>query len=162
MAGTTSVLFLLLFSGFASFGSRGVNTASTQTTFGSLIYAGTTSLAESSHVSSGSLSSNGYRVPPSRPVSLSSSESNLQVPETTPSNIIFNSPASVSRSFVGIDVLDSARVNDNFSYTPPDQGLCANGQYVMEAVNTALDVYTYSGIAVTQTVGLNQFFRLRV
>jgi hypothetical protein len=51
--------------------------------------------------------------------------------------------------------------NTNFSLEPPDQGLCAGNGYVVEAVNTAVQVYDESGAAqLAGPVPLNQLFGL--
>jgi hypothetical protein len=61
--------------------------------------------------------------------------------------------------FVGLTAADSGAVN-GFDLEPPDQGLCATGNTVMEPVNLALSVYTESGITLLHPVSLNSFFGL--
>src|SRR5579884_2540723 len=41
---------------------------------------------------------------------------------------------------------------------PPDQGLCSNGRYVLEAVNVALRVFSAHGKPLTPSILLSQFF----
>ncbi len=50
--------------------------------------------------------------------------------------------------------------NTQFSLEPPDQGLCVGGNYVVEAVNNAMAVYTHSGTLVAGPTALSQFFNL--
>ena len=50
--------------------------------------------------------------------------------------------------------------NTQFSLEPPDQGLCAGGGYVMEAINNALEVFDSKGNVVSGPTALSQFFKL--
>jgi hypothetical protein len=61
--------------------------------------------------------------------------------------------------FVGVTAADSGAVN-GFDVEPPDQGLCATGNTVVETVNLAVAVYTESGITLLHPVSLNSFFGL--
>lgn len=46
----------------------------------------------------------------------------------------------------------------NFSTEPPDMGLCVGNGFVMQGVNTAVQVYSTSGTALTAPTPLNQLF----
>ncbi len=48
--------------------------------------------------------------------------------------------------------------NTQFSLEPPDQGLCVNGGFVVEAVNNALAVYNTHGTTLGGPTALSQFF----
>ena len=48
---------------------------------------------------------------------------------------------------------------NQFSLEPPDQGLCANGQFVLETVNDVMRVYTTSGAPLTVPTALNAFYK---
>jgi hypothetical protein len=48
--------------------------------------------------------------------------------------------------------------NTQFSLEPPDQGLCVGNGFVLESVNTALQVFNTSGTALTKPEAFNQFF----
>jgi hypothetical protein len=61
--------------------------------------------------------------------------------------------------FVGVTAADSGAVN-GFDVEPPDQGLCATGNTVVETVNLAVAAYTESGITLLHPVSLNSFFGL--
>ena len=51
--------------------------------------------------------------------------------------------------------------NSQFSLEPPDQGLCVGNGFVMEAINTALAVYSAkTGVLLGGPTALNQFFNL--
>lgn len=66
--------------------------------------------------------------------------------------------------FDGLTHLDQrlASGGNQFSLEPPDQGLAVGGDYVVEAINTAIRVrYKNGGVAVP-AVGLNAFFHLPV
>ncbi len=85
---------------------------------------------------------------------------------TTPPNPKPNGIAKSNPGFTGFNGLSHAdqRLADNgnqFSLEPPDQGLCVGGDYVLEAVNTALAVYRASDHAlVAGPTALNPFFKL--
>jgi len=60
-------------------------------------------------------------------------------------------------SFPGINTADSASVN-GFSVSPPDQGLCAGGGFVVEIVNLAISVYSTKGALLHGPKSANSFF----
>ena len=64
-------------------------------------------------------------------------------------------------SFDGIDQYQQRYIADGgnqFSLTPPDQGLCVGNGYVVESVNDALQVFQKSGKTLTPPIGLNAFY----
>lgn len=70
-----------------------------------------------------------------------------------------------TRAFNGVSGIDQETggtgkyAGTGGSLEPPDQGLCSNGSYVIEAVNDALKVYTSAGRSLTPTaILLSQFF----
>jgi hypothetical protein len=76
---------------------------------------------------------------------------------------------STSGNFSGFDGLnhfDQAHAgtgvyaNSQYSLEPPDQGLCVGNGFVLESVNTALQVFNTAGSALTAPQALNQFFRV--
>jgi len=76
-------------------------------------------------------------------------------------------PASPGFGFIGISHRDQRLAgtgkyaNTQFSLEPPDQGFCVGNGYAVEAVNTALRVYSASsGAPLTGVLALNQFFGL--
>jgi len=81
-----------------------------------------------------------------------------------------NSPLSlVNPGFSGFDGLThrdqrfagtGKYANTQFSLEPPDQGLCVGNGFVLEAVNTALAVYSASGAVLKPPTALSQFFQL--
>ena len=69
----------------------------------------------------------------------------------------------VFRGFNGLTHLDerTARNGNQFSTEPPDQGLALGKGFVLEAINSALNVYDVNGIQqLVQPVALSQFFGL--
>jgi len=67
------------------------------------------------------------------------------------------------RGFNGLTHLDqrTARNGNQFSTEPPDQGLAIGNGFVLEAVNSALNVYDTSGVQqLVRPVALSQFFGL--
>jgi hypothetical protein len=53
-----------------------------------------------------------------------------------------------------------AYTNTQFSLEPPDSNLCAGNGFVLEAVNTAIQVRTMAGTAVSPVVPVNDFYNL--
>ena len=51
--------------------------------------------------------------------------------------------------------------NTQFSLEPPDSNLCVGNGFVLEAVNTAIQVRTTAGAAVSAVVPVNDFFNLK-
>jgi hypothetical protein len=50
-----------------------------------------------------------------------------------------------------------AYLNTQYSTEPPDQGLCAGNGFVVEVINTAIEVYDTNGNSLTGPVSLSQF-----
>ena len=71
-----------------------------------------------------------------------------------------------STGFDGLDHRDQRLagtgqfVNTQFSLEPPDQGLCVGNGYVLEAVNTAFEVFGSDGTSLTAPEAFNQFYGL--
>jgi hypothetical protein len=53
-----------------------------------------------------------------------------------------------------------AFTNTQFSLEPPDQGLCVSSKFVLDTINTAMEVRTPSGTLKSGPTPLNQFFGL--
>jgi hypothetical protein len=53
-----------------------------------------------------------------------------------------------------------AYTNTQFSLEPPDSNLCVGNGFVLEAVNTAIQVRTTAGVAVSPVVPVNDFYNL--
>jgi hypothetical protein len=62
--------------------------------------------------------------------------------------------------FQGIDHRDQRLANggNQFSLEPPDQGLCVGNGKIVEAVNTALNVFDTAGNSLTGVIDLNTFY----
>jgi len=72
-------------------------------------------------------------------------------------------PTPSFRGFTGLTHLQerTARNGNQFSTEPPDQGLAVGGGFVLEAVNSALNVYDTDGIQqLLRPVALSEFFGL--
>ena len=69
-----------------------------------------------------------------------------------------------ARGFDGLNHFDQRNAgtgpyaNSQFSLEPPDQALCVGNGFVVEAVNTALAVYSEGGRRLKGPTALNQFF----
>jgi hypothetical protein len=68
--------------------------------------------------------------------------------------------ASVNTSFDGLTHRDQRLANggNQFSLEPPDQGLCVGNGFVMETVNTVMNVYNTSGSSLLGVTDLNTFY----
>jgi hypothetical protein len=72
-------------------------------------------------------------------------------------------PTPSFRGFTGLTHLQqrTARNGNQFSAEPPDQGLAVGNGFVLDAVNTALNVYDTNGIQLLpRPVALSEFFGL--
>ena len=72
-------------------------------------------------------------------------------------------PTPSFRGFTGLTHLQqrTARNGNQFSTEPPDQGLAVGNGFVLEAVNSALNVYDTNGIQqLVRPVALSEFFGL--
>lgn len=68
---------------------------------------------------------------------------------------------TLTLSFEGVNHLDSRSAFDGnqFSGEPADQGLCVGNGYLMETVNSALQIYdANSGEPLTEVLALNEFY----
>jgi len=129
-------------------------------TRGTLVYRGTVNLAAIA-AQSGSVPGPPGRSIPGRkasPLQLKSAPLATQpAPNPAPTPIL-NQPGQAF-GFVGLTAVDSGSVN-GFDVEPPDQGLCAHHGVVLEGVNLAVRVFTTSGIVLSPSVSLNNFFGL--
>jgi hypothetical protein len=80
-----------------------------------------------------------------------------------------NAVTSTNPGFTGFNGLShadqrnagtGAYTGTQFSLEPPDQALCVGNSYVLESINTAIQVFTPSGGAVTAPIAINQFLGL--
>src|SRR5438034_7190499 len=72
-------------------------------------------------------------------------------------------PTPSFRGFTGLTHLQqrTARNGNQFSTEPPDQGLAVGNGFVLEAVNSALNVYDTSGVQqLAHPLALSEFFGL--
>lgn len=98
-----------------------------------------------------------------------SSTSNLPPPPTNIPNPrgsqVFDSSA-FTFGFNGLTHYDQrvagtgVYTNTQFSLEPPDQGLCAGGGFVVEAINNAISIYDTSGNLLSGPEALSQFWGL--
>jgi hypothetical protein len=67
--------------------------------------------------------------------------------------------ASPQANFDGVSSRDSATVNFNAEFEPPDQGLCVGNGYVVEPVNSAYRIYSTSGKSLAGPFNVNDLFQ---
>lgn len=84
-------------------------------------------------------------------------------PLTSPwvrSSKVVNSNPGLFASFNGLNHPDQRLANggNQFSVEPPDQGLCVGNGYVMETVNTVMNVFDTDGNSLTGVIDLNSFY----
>lgn len=85
--------------------------------------------------------------------------SGLAVPSVTPTPVVTTSGAV--KSFTGITDFQQRYVasgGNQFTITPPDQGLCVGNGFVVETVNDTIRVFDTNGKALTNPIGLNAFY----
>jgi len=92
-------------------------------------------------------------------------DSGAQVALPSPSGSSVTALSSSSSGFPGLDHFDSrtASGGNQFSLEPPDQGLCTNSKFVLEAVNDVMSVYNAHSAnhhAMGGPTALNAFFKL--
>jgi hypothetical protein len=87
-----------------------------------------------------------------------------QVQTTTPLAAVPDAAAQPSfRGFTGLTHLDQRFANggNQFSHEPPDQGLAVGNNFVMEAVNCAINIYDVNGVVqLPRPLALTEIFRL--
>jgi hypothetical protein len=98
-----------------------------------------------------------------------SSTASLPPPPTTipnpPGSEVIDSSSSTF-GFTGLTHRDQrvagtgVYTNTQYSLEPPDQGLCAGGGFVVEAVNNAISIYDTSGNLLSGPEALSQFWGL--
>lgn len=95
------------------------------------------------------------------------STTSVALPSVTPSHVNGNDggKGGVSAAFPGLDHYDSRNASNGnqFSLEPPDQGLCASNDFVLEAINDVVGVYSAQGQnhqLVAGPTALNAFFKL--
>jgi hypothetical protein len=64
---------------------------------------------------------------------------------------------SLLQNFNGLSGVDSFNVNGS-TVEPPDQGLCVNGDYVLEEVNSVFALYHRNGTLASGLISMNSFF----
>jgi hypothetical protein len=141
------------------------------TTYGNLQVIGDTTI-----VSGSTTNAQGSQVQPetdsSPQVAVTASGSQtpgLPPPPTTNPNPTGRSVTSSNKDFFGFNGIShadqrtagtGAYTNTQFSLEPPDQGLCAGNNFVVEAVNNGVAVYNNQGKILAGVEALSQFFAI--
>jgi hypothetical protein len=70
------------------------------------------------------------------------------------------SGTELQRSFNGLTLRQQRLANggNQFTVEPPDQGLCVGNGFILETVNTVLNVYDYKGNSLKGVTDLNTFY----
>ena len=140
-----------------------------QNVTGSLTSAGTVNVKELADASTpaASVSASAAEANHVRPVLRPPVQNTGLVVDRVPSTSRAESLAATAqlnfRGFNGLTHLDQrlARNGNQFSTEPPDQGLALGNGFVLEAVNSALNIYDVNGIQLLpRPVALSQFFGL--
>ena len=82
---------------------------------------------------------------------------------TPAGNLVVPPDSGFLLGFAGINHQDQrlASGGNQFSVEPPDQGLAVGGGYVLEAVNSAVALYSATtGALLAEPIGINEFFGL--
>jgi hypothetical protein len=84
----------------------------------------------------------------------------IAVPSVAPSAV--STISAATKSFNGLNDYQQRYVasgGNQFTITPPDQGLCVGNGYVLETVNDVVRVYSSStGAALSVPIGMNAFY----
>jgi hypothetical protein len=86
-----------------------------------------------------------------------------QMQTTTPLAAVPDAAQPSFRGFTGLTHLDQRFANggNQFSHEPPDQGLAVGNDFVMEAVNCAINIYDVNGIVqLPRPLALTEIFGL--
>jgi hypothetical protein len=86
-----------------------------------------------------------------------------QAQTATPLAAVPDAAQSSFRGFTGLTHLDQRFANggNQFSHEPPDQGLAVGNDFVMEAVNCAINIYDVNGIVqLPRPLALTEIFGL--
>ena len=83
----------------------------------------------------------------------------LDAPRVKSSEVVDSNP-ELALSFDGLNHFDQRTANggNQWSLEPPDQGLCVGNGYVVEAINSVLQVWDTDGNLLTGVQDLNTFF----
>src|SRR6185312_2228176 len=71
--------------------------------------------------------------------------------------VALSSGHTLLQNFNGLSGVDSFNVNGS-TVEPPDQGLCVNGDYVLEEVNSVFALYHRNGTLASGLISMNSFF----
>src|SRR5229473_3452668 len=83
----------------------------------------------------------------------------LSIPNVVATPVVTTSGATAS--FSGLNLYQEREIasgGNQFTVTPPDQGLCVGNGFVMEVLNDVVRVWSTSGKALTDPIGLNAFY----
>jgi hypothetical protein len=67
----------------------------------------------------------------------------------------------VMKSFQGLNLYQERYVaggGNQFTFEPPDQGMCVGNGFVLETINDAVRVFTTAGVALTPPIDTNSFY----
>ena len=87
-----------------------------------------------------------------------SSQAAIQSSAVASSQVDSNNAGKLLKSFNGTSSLDSAVTNFGAEFEPPDQGLCVGNGYVIDAVNSAYNIYRTDGTHVAGPFNVNVLF----
>ena len=118
-------------------------------------------LAQAQRSAPASTDANQYELAPDVPGKDNGQQASA-VPVPNPPNTPISPTNGGAPGFVGITHEQQRFANNGnqLSLEPPDQGLCAHGDEVMEPVNNAIQVFNESGAALAPIVALSPFFHL--
>lgn len=163
--------------GVSSFSTSAVaHAAATATGGGSTTYGNLKVVGDTTIVSGSSTNVQGSQVRPetdrSPQVAIAASGSHmpgLPPPPTRNPNPAGRSVTSSNKGFFGFNGISQydqrnagtgIYAGTQFSLEPPDQGLCADKSFVVEAVNNGIAVYSNRGKLLAGVEALSQFFRI--
>lgn len=85
----------------------------------------------------------------------------LPVPFVGGGTPVSGTTRGLKQSFEGLNLYQERYVAGNgnqFSFEPPDQGMCVGNGFILETINGVLRVFTTAGHAVTAPIDMNSFY----
>ena len=98
--------------------------------------------------------------PNSRALAANAATGPLPIPLAKGSDVL-GTGAHLTTSFEGLNLYQERFVaggGNQFTFEPPDQGMCVGNGFVFETINDAVRVFTTAGVAVTPPIDMNTFY----
>ena len=108
-----------------------------------------------------SIGARSHSVRPDARALLAQAATGLPIPVVAGTNVAGPGGSKLTQSFEGLNLYQERYVAANgnqFTFEPPDQGMCVGNGMVLETINDALRVFSTSGDALSPPIDLNSFY----